>query len=97
MEYLAPRLDGKVLAEYWSLYPMKVFNYNLKVSSPNPWEARDLWNWQEVETADTVWSVNISTEEIWVMNGDTLFATPAPIIFVGKSAARKYYRPKKTP
>jgi hypothetical protein len=93
MEFIAQKIDGNVMADYWSLYLLKIFNYDLNVSNPEPWLARDHWNWETVASADTIWSVNIETEPIWVMNGDTLMATPAPVIFVGESAARQYYRP----
>lgn len=93
MEKMAEELDGYVMADYWSLYPLKIFNYDLQVSNPEPWLARDHWNWWAVAEADTVWSLNITTEDIWVMNGDTLLSTQKPVIEIGQSKARQYYRP----
>jgi len=90
---IAEKIDGHVLADYWSLYLLQVFDPKLKVSHPEPWAVRDLWNWEEVVQADSIWCVNLPCEEQWVVRSDTLVPAAVKEIQIGQSRARLYYRP----
>ena len=90
---IAEKIDGHVLADYWSLYLLRVFDPKLKVSHPEPWAVRDLWNWEEVVQADSIWCVNLPCEERWVVRSDTLIPAAVKEIQMGQIRARLYYRP----
>jgi hypothetical protein len=90
---IAKKIDGHVLADYWSLYLLQVFDPKLKVSHPEPWAVRDLWNWEEVVQADSIWCVNLPCEEQWMVRSDTLVPAAVKEIQIGQSRARLYYRP----
>jgi len=90
---ITEKIDGHALADYWSLYLLQVFDPKLKVSHPEPWAVRDLWNWEEVVQADSIWCVNLPCEEQWVVRSDTLIPAAVKEIQMGQSRARLYYRP----
>lgn len=90
MEQLASRIDGAVVADYWSMYLLKVFNPNLLVTQEH-WPVRDPWNREIVFQQDRIWVVNLPIPDEIQLEGATYLAVDKPIE-LGNSKARLYQR-----
>lgn len=90
MEQLASRIDGAVVADYWSMYLLKVFNPDLLITQEH-WPVRDPWNRDRVFQQDRIWLVNLPMPDEIQLEGAAYSAIELPIE-VGKSKARLYQK-----
>ena len=90
MEQLATQIDGAVVADYWSMYLLKVFNPDLLITQEH-WPVRDPWNRDMVFQQERIWLVNLPMPDEIQLEGATYSAIEMPIE-VGKSKARLYQK-----